>query len=346
MRKRTAAKKIAKKRATKKFRGGMGNIYILALYCVLGLAMTTNFDTLFTEVNKFKQDVDLLSKQIVDNFKKNGNTFTSDQTIVKNLKDMYTFLDRNNETLDKNIVHKLTIFHYYEKFAKPTGFTSQTAEDSIQRAQAAFEREDPPPTVCQTKTCFSMTRALDQTSKFRSKEHAIDVLLADHAVKVEFRPDKFHDEGIEEDDIREALEASLDKQEGYRFYFRLDIDKFNDNLKSQHDSMTGGLLQPHVKKNTEKINVSTKCKSKSGSNNIYISTDCYQNDNPKLKELVDNVGLAVLEEKLGPDYEKVIDTLNTTKLEKIAKKEGISFHMIGNKITIGDDFDEYEITLA
>lgn len=137
----------------------MGNIYILALYCVLGLAMTTNFDTLFTEVNKFKQDVDLLSKQIVDNFKKNGNTFTSDQTIVKNLKDMYTFLDRNNETLDKNIVHKLTIFHYYEKFAKPTGFTSQTAEDSIQRAQAAFEREDPPPTVCQTKTCFSMTRA-------------------------------------------------------------------------------------------------------------------------------------------------------------------------------------------
>lgn len=101
MRKRTAAKKIAKKRATKKFRGGMGNIYILALYCVLGLAMTTNFDTLFTEVNKFKQDVDLLSKQIVDNFKKNRNTFTSDPTIVKNLKDMYTFLQEQRNPRQK-----------------------------------------------------------------------------------------------------------------------------------------------------------------------------------------------------------------------------------------------------
>lgn len=345
MRKRTAAKKITKKRATKKFRGGMGNIYILALYCVLGLAMTTNFNTLFTEVNKFNQDVDLLSKQIVDNFKKNGDTFTSDPTIVKNVKDMYTFLERNDETLDKDLVHRVTIFNYYEKFAKPTGFTSQIAEDSIQRAQEAFEREIPP-TDCQTKTCFSMTRALDQTSKFRSKEHAIDVLLADHAVKVEFRPDKFHDEGIEEDDIREALEESLYKIEGYRFYFALDIDKFNDNLIGRSDSMTGGLARHLVKKNTEKINVSTKCESKKGPNNIYIGTDCYESNNTKLKELVDNVGLAVLEEKLGPDYEKEIDTLNKTKLENIAKKEGIVLKISNNRITVGDDFDEYEITVA
>ena len=92
---------------------------------------------------------------------------------------------------------------------------------------------------CETKTCRSIEKQLDDFCYFDSKKKAVEETLDGHNIKKTHKPDRHTDANVNDDQIKNALNECV--KEAYDFnkkkYYKLDINCFNEKIKE----IKGGL---------------------------------------------------------------------------------------------------------
>ena len=86
---------------------------------------------------------------------------------------------------------------------------------------------------CETKTCRSIEKQLDDYHYFDSKKKAVEETLDGHNIKKNYKPDRHTDANVNDDQIKNALNECI--KEAYlpnkKKYYRLDINCFNEKIK-------------------------------------------------------------------------------------------------------------------